>query len=643
METIQGRLLILAGAGSGKTRVLTFRMAHLIQHHHVSPEKILGVTFTNKAASEMRERMGHLVGKETASQMTLSTFHSLCMYILRRDIHKLGFTTQFTLYDEQDMQRLVKLIARDILSHESELPSLASVMHTISLARNRGLAPEEIPPSGNPWLDEFNQTLYRRLDHALRAYNALDFDSLLSLTVRLLKEHPDVLAFYQDHFQYIMVDEYQDTNPIQYQLAHLLSQKHGNLCVVGDDDQSIYGWRGADVTNILNFGDERATVVKLEQNYRSTNVILSAANAVISTNTERHAKKLWSDRKDGRPIEVFHAPDDAREAQAVAYRISMIKKQAGLKWSDIAILYRSNMLSRQMEQALLKQGWSDHGRWVKGIPYKIFGGTEFYERKEVKDILAYLRVIANPRDQEAILRVINQPRRGIGESALGYLRDQAQNQSIPLWQAMTDLDPKEITPRASHGVASFVAAIRNGRQDFAHLPLSEALARLLEKIDYQRAIQEEVKSPKMRQFKWENVQELVNALFDFSSSSQEKPTLEGYLSTVSLDRQNHQSDQEQVDVVNLMTFHSSKGLEFPAVFLIGLEDHIMPHERSLAEGGIEEERRLMYVAITRAKSYLCCSMARQRARMGKTVKTKPSRFMYEIPRELIEAKPWEGS
>ena len=343
----KGRVLVLAGAGSGKTRVLTVRIAYLIGAKNVAPSSILGLTFTNKAAAEMRERLAAMIGKTQAKEVTLCTFHSFCMRVLRAEAAHIAYQKNFTLYDEQDVQRLAKAIARDLLKHEGkDMPSIASALHQISIARNRNIDPEDLPPTESEWHDEFTRKLYQRLTDALRAYNAMDFDSLLTLTVKLFEDHPDVLEKYQDRFQYLMIDEYQDTNPIQYRLAELLAQKYDNLCVVGDDDQSIYGWRGAEVKNILEF--DGATTVRLEQNYRSTSVILDAANAVIGNNAERHAKKLWSACGDGHPIEVFHAPSDQEEAQAIARRIVKLKTHQALDWKDIAILYRSNALSRQM-------------------------------------------------------------------------------------------------------------------------------------------------------------------------------------------------------------------------------------------------------------------------------------------------------
>lgn len=655
VHTVSGRVLILAGAGTGKTRVLTMRMCHLINQVGIHPKHILGLTFTNKAAAEMLQRMSALVPPKTAKQMTLCTFHSFCIRVLREEIGRLGYTSEFTIYREGDVQRVVSHIARDILEREKELPSLASTMALISHAKNKGLRAEEIQGSGSEWHDQFAGTVYRRLQDSMRAYNAVDFDDLLYLTVQLFEKHPDLLNYYQDLYQYIMIDEYQDTNPIQYRLAHLLSSKYNNLCVVGDDDQSIYGWRGAEVRNILEF--DRAKVIKLEQNYRSTNTILKAANAVISKNQSRFPKMLWSTKGEGEPIEIFYAPKDSDEADAVIYRMAKMREEKGLRWKDFAILYRSNALSRAFESALLKYTWVDKGQWTRGIPYQVFGGLEFYERREVKDLCSYLRVIVNPKDQEALLRIINQPRRGIGENSLDALTAFNRKENIPLWEVLKmafnqqikdDEIRSSLPAKALKGIQEFVSTIEEAKERFKTMPLAETLQWLIEKINYRKAIDEEVKSSQMREFKWENCQEFVNSLSDYEQKVKNElhkhPTINEFLSTVSLDNDWESARRKNTadDKVTLMTFHSAKGLEFPVCFLVGIEDHIIPHEKSLKETGIEEERRLMYVAMTRAMQNLIISLACSRNKMGKNVPCKPSRFLYDIPKELLKVTPWGG-
>jgi len=651
IHTVDGRLLILAGAGSGKTRVLTMRMAHLITHHSVSPKAILGLTFTNKAAAEMRHRMAAMIPSKDVKLLSLCTFHSFCLQVLREEIHHLGFTSQFTLYDEGDMQRLINLIARDLLDREAELPSLAATKAIIINAKNKGLKAEEIIDISSEWHQEFARTVYQRLQDSLRAYNAVDFDNLLWLTVELFEKHPQILDKYQERFRYLMIDEYQDTNPIQYRLAKLLSAKYHNLCVVGDDDQSIYGWRGAEVRNILEF--DNAQVIKLEQNYRSTNTILKAANGVIECNKQRFPKALWSTKGEGDLIEVFHAPDELKEAEAVVFRIARLKEQAGLQWKDIAILYRSNALSRHFELALAKHSWRDGAEWVRGIPYQVFGGTEFYDRKEVKDVHAYLRVITNPKDQEAILRVINQPRRGIGEGTLDLLTAHHRTQDLVLWDVLKATAehgklPHEnvfIPAKALKGIQTFVSTIEEAQQRFKQGPLHETLKWLIKEIDYRKAVDEEVKSEQMRAFKMENVGEFVSSLADYEGyDGNNKPSLHGFITSCPLKSEWEKKARKkngEDNTVTLMTFHSAKGLEFPACFLVGVEDHIIPHEKSMKETGVEEERRLMYVAITRAMNYLTISMARQRKRMGQEGQSDPSRFLHEIPKELLKLTKWD--
>lgn len=657
VEHIDGRLLILAGAGSGKTRVLTLRMAYLVRKLGKSPKSILGLTFTNKAASEMRHRLAGLIDVQLARQVTLCTFHSFCMQILRSEIHRLGYTPQFTLYDEKDVQRLVNMLARDALEREKDLPSLAPTMEAIAFAKNKGMAAEEISGTGSEWHDQFTRAIYKRLEDGMRAYNAVDFDSLLSLTVELFENHPDVLQRYQERYQYIMIDEYQDTNPVQYKLAHLLSLKHSNLCVVGDDDQSIYGWRGADVQNILDFAD--AKVIKLEQNYRSTNAILQAANAVISHNQKRHGKALWSNQGEGNPIEVFYAPTEVEEAQSVVYRLAKMREKHGLRWGDIAILYRSNALSTEFETALLKYAWKNGDNWVRGIPYQVCGGTEFYERREVKDLFAYLRVLVNPLDQEALLRIINYPRRGIGEASLDALTAYNRSNKIPLWDVLEGVAfnkvayeklKKGICDRAWNGLRGFLEVMEEAKEKFAKPGrMGAALEWLIGRIGYQKAIDEEVKSQQMREFKWNNVKEFVQALADYETkgdaehSESEGPSLHDYVVSSPLQRgwKGAAASETERDSVLLMTIHSSKGLEFPACFLVGVEDHIIPHEKSMKEIGVEEERRLMYVAITRAKKYLTISMASRRKRMGVDAVSRPSRFLFEIPKDLMKMVKWD--
>ncbi|HSX25643.1 MAG TPA: UvrD-helicase domain-containing protein [Chlamydiales bacterium] len=633
VHTVKGRVLVLAGAGSGKTGVIVYRIAHLIRNLEVSPNAILGLTFTNKAAAEMRHRVEGLIGQERAKQVTLSTFHSFCMHVLRREIERLGYTRDFSLYDERDLQRLIGQLTRDMLNHEGELPSLAPTRAALAEAANKGLSSEE----PHTWHDQFSKDLYSRLNFTLRAYNAVSFDSLITLTIRLFEEHPAVLDRYQERYRYLMIDEYQDTNPAQFRLAELLAAKYSNLCVVGDDDQSIYGWRGAEVEHILHFKADH--IIKLEQNYRSTPAILDAANAVIQQNKNRHKKKLWSAESHSHPIEIFNAPTDVEEAAAVVARMIRYHEK-GYKWRDMAVLYRSNALSRQFEMALIQASWQKEGKWMRGIPYEIFGGLEFSERSEIKDLLAYLRAIANPLDQEALLRIINVPRRGISESFLDTLTQQNRTSNVPLWNLLEQVAEGKLTfanhPKGVNGVRLFVDLLKTAANRFKKPPLAETLTWLMEKIDYKKAIEEEVKSEKMREFKWENVQECVNALAQYEQET-EGATLQHFISNTTLARQTMQSHSKQTyeDRVHLMTFHSAKGLEFPICFLVCLEDGTLPHEKSMAQTSLEEERRLFYVGITRARKFLTLSMARSRMKMGKAHPTNPSRFLFEIPKQNL--------
>jgi DNA helicase II / ATP-dependent DNA helicase PcrA len=570
------------------------------------------------------------------------------MQILRKEIARLGYTRDFSLYDEKDMKRLLTQMARLMLEHEGDLPSLQPTFAKIAEARSQGISPLREQTTEMTWHEKFTADLYSRLHHCMRAYNAVDFDSLLVLTVQLFEEHPVVLASFQERYQYIMIDEYQDTNPIQYRLASLLAEKHQNLCVVGDDDQSIYGWRGADIKHILHFTPDHT--IKLEQNYRSTPTILKAANAVISHNKKRHHKELWSDGPSGEEIELFHAPTDTDEAEAVVQRLIKLHTEHKIPWRDMAILYRSNLLSRPLETALIHAAWPDNGRWMRGIPYRIFGGTELYERSEIKDLMAYLRTISNPSDEEAILRIINVPRRGISDQALDKITAYNRAQKIPLWDLLLALKNgaapfamlrADLSERAIKGIESFVNLIEKYQTAFTQPPFHLRLQTFMDEIDYKKAISEEVKSDKMREFKWQNIEQYIESLKRYETESP-LPSLVDFVSHYALGKDNWLRENRSLheDRLNLMTFHSAKGLEFTACFLISLEDHIIPHEKSLQETGIEEERRLMYVAITRAKKHLCLSMARKRKKMGKDIDSAPSRFLFEIPKEILKVSSW---
>lgn len=649
--TTQGKILILAGAGSGKTSTLSYRIAHLISNCGVCPKQILGLTFTNKAAQEMSERACHLLGKAAAKNITLCTFHSFCMHVLREHITKLGYTKKFSLYDEYDIKRLTQQIARSLLDHEGKLPSLQSSIDLLKHLEHKGINAAEFSDFESNWHKQFITDLHNNLKTTLRAYNAVDFDSLITLTVALFENFPEVLSLYQERFRYIMIDEYQDTNPLQYKLASLLCAKYHNLCVVGDDDQSIYGWRGAEVKHILEFDYD--ILIKLEENYRSSKNILAAANAVIKNNTTRHDKTLWSNHKKEHPIFVFHAPSEQEEAQAVIDRIIALKNSHGYAWKDFAILYRSNGLARPFEVALMQACWKDKDSWRRGIPYEVFGGEELYQKSEIKDILAYMKVISNPKDQESLLRIINYPRRGIAEKTLDLITSYNRTHNLPLWHVLEHIasdhaDFQELIhnlpAKAFESIRKFVQLISKSSENFHSKPLHTALQELLEDIQYKQAIEDEVKSEKMQSFKWKNIEDTVFLLKQYEESEGSAKTLEEFLSTTLLDEKKFSRfNPSSEDHVHLLTFHSAKGLEYPICFLVGLEDHLIPHEKSLMDTGLEEERRLMYVAITRCKERLYMSMARTRKKHGKDVNSSPSRFLFEIPKELITTCSWKDT
>lgn len=630
----EGRILIIAGAGSGKTSVITQRIVHLIQDKQVSPSSILGLTFTNKAAEEMRERIAKQLNRETAKEVMLSTFHSFCMHVLRRQIHHLGFTKEFSLYDEKDVKRLLKHLAKHYMEYEDS-NEIEPYLEEILKAKQNGVRASEFHHK-NPQVKE----LFHYLETSLRAYNAVDFDTLLSLTVELFEKAPSVLELCQEQFKYIMIDEYQDTSPIQDRLAHLLAEKYGNLCVVGDDDQSIYSWRGAKIENILHFKADQ--IVKLQNNYRSTPSILAAANHVIAKNKERHEKWLVSHQKNGDPLHVFHAANEQEEAQAVVERLLYLRKEKNLRWKDMAILYRSNILTRPFELALMGALWKKENTWQRGIPYEIFGGLELYERTEIKDLVAYLRVIVNPLDQEALLRIINYPRRGISPKTLDFLTKINRRQHRSLWSVLQDVGKGkfdlQLTASGQNGIRRFLHMMDEMKKNFEQKPFYEAIRILIDRLELKRHISEEVKNDKTGEYKWENIQQFVLMLKDFERESQQDGRrLSEFISSITLDKGFKKKKDIENDSVKLLTFHSSKGLEFPACFLVALEDHLVPHEKGVMENSLEEERRLFYVALTRAKKYLTLSMCRSRKKRGKDIKTSPSRFLYEIPKDLLFA------
>ncbi len=600
-ETILGRVLVLAGAGSGKTSVLTERIMHLIKDHNISPEAILGLTFTNKAAKEMRNRIAKKIGNALSSKIPLLTFHSFCLNILKEEIHHLGYTNSFSLYDEKDKMRLEEEVYEN-LSNKAE--------------------------------DKISETSFREgLMGVLKSYNAVDFDGLLELTNKLFKEHPKVLEKYQERFKYIMIDEYQDTNQVQYELICSLTKEHGNLFVVGDDDQAIYGFRGAKVDHILDFPHD--TLVKLEENYRSNQPILDIANSVIGKNSKRHDKILFTKTKSLNKPRLFHAPTEKEEAESIIHRLIYLKNEKNLKWSDIAILYRSNNLSRPFEVALMQASYKDEGKFTRGIPYQVVQGTPFYQRAEVKDLFAYLKVLFNPKDVTALFRIINYPKRGISTNTIEQLNKEATRLNIPILEAVENYDRLEISQQGKIGLSIFNSIIEKAKEKKT---IQEKVQFFIEELDLKEEIKREVKSEEARTFKWDNI---LACLEMAESADKDNASLGDFINGSMLDDLKH-SQARKDKGVNLLTFHSAKGLEFKACFIVSLEDGIMPHEKSIEEGGLEEERRLFYVAITRAKDYLYLSMARKRLFRGKPISRNACRFLFDIPKDLLEIEAFNN-
>ena len=612
----EGPLLIIAGAGSGKTRVLTQRIAHLIRDLGVSPFEILAITFTNKAAGEMKERVAALVGP-VAEKMWVSTFHSACVRILRRDGNRLGFPSSFTIYDQSDAERLTGYVIRDLGLDPKKFPA-RSVHGTISAAKNDGLDPAGFAARAGSIFDRKIADVFVEYQSRLLRAGAMDFDDLLTNTVRLFREHPDVLETYQRRFRHVLVDEYQDTNRVQNEMVLLLGAQHHNVCVVGDSDQSVYRWRGADISNILEFEDAfpDTTVLLLEQNYRSTQNILDAANAVIDNNMSRRPKELWTDVGSGEAIVRYHADDEADEAQWVANRLNHLH-DSGHRWGDCAILYRTNAQSRLVEEYLMRVG----------IQYKVIGGTRFYDRREVKDALAYVKVTVNPSDEVSVKRVLNVPKRGVGESSVGRLDAYARAHGLSFFEALREAAAAGVTGKALKGIDQFLGLVDELLQfvDGGPAPLIEAALQrsgYVEELEAEHSIESEGRI--------ENLAELVGAARDFGS-------IDEFLEQVSLVADTDALDDDDSSVV-LMTLHSAKGLEFPCVFMIGLEDGIFPHMRTLADPDqLEEERRLAYVGITRARDRLHLSHAWARTMFGSTQYNPPSRFLDEIPTHLVES------
>ena len=626
VTTLDGPIMILAGAGSGKTRVIIQRIAYLIQKKQVPPQQIIAVTFTNKAAEEMRKRLqGILSGKQEG--IHLSTFHSLGVGLLRNSIHHLGYRSNFIIYDTRDQFSVIKTIMEDQDFDDSELIDAKSVHYEICQAKSTGVLPEEFMDQHASQQKQLVGKIFRHYQKTMKGCNAIDFDDILNLTLTLFEEYPEVMDSLTERFRYIMVDEYQDTNHIQYKLLRHLTKRHRNLCVVGDDDQSIYGWRGAEVKNILNFERNYPDVkfIRLEQNYRSTQKILTAANQVISENTQRMPKKLWSEKHVGEKLDWLLADSEEEELEAVTRKIRTKIMQQGRRYLDYSILYRSNFQSRLVEEAL---------REAK-IPYRMLGGTSFYDREEIRDALAYLKVIHNPNDEVSLHRIINTPRRGIGKTSLIKAYEYCHETHLPLFKVMRDARKYEKIPKDSaFKMEIFTGIISNYKQRFANEVLGTVLKDLLDEIGYLRFLETRSGDAKTRERRIMNVLELQVSVRKFSDKFPEA-NLQSFLERVSLFTQSDNDPETKADQVSIMTLHSAKGLEFPFVFMVGMSEGVFPNNRAIEEGGEDEERRLCYVGITRAQQELTFSMAKSRKRYGESIKQEPSRFLLNIDPDLL--------
>ncbi|WP_035045416.1 DNA helicase PcrA [Anoxybacillus flavithermus] len=628
VKTTEGPLLIMAGAGSGKTRVLTHRIAYLMAEKDVAPWNILAITFTNKAAREMKERVERIVGKQ-AEDIWISTFHSMCVRILRRDIDRIGIHANFSILDTTDQLSVLKHILKDRNIDPKKYDPRA-LLGTISSAKNELVTPETYADQAATPYEKLVADVYKEYQKRLLRNHALDFDDLIMTTIQLFQRVPEVLEYYQRKFQYIHVDEYQDTNRSQYLLVKMLAKRFQNLCVVGDSDQSIYRWRGADISNILSFEKDypNAKVILLEQNYRSTKRILQAANAVIEHNTQRKPKKLWTENSEGHALVYYEAMTEVDEAQFVVGKIKEYVDTGKRTYKDFAVLYRTNAQSRVLEEMLLKAN----------IPYKIVGGLKFYDRKEIKDILAYLRLIANPNDDISLTRIINVPKRGIGASTIDKIASYASTHSISMFDALKHIEEIGISARIAAPLVQFREQIDHWSQMQHYLSVTELVEDVLDRSGYRDMLREE--KTLEAHSRLENIDEFLSVTKHFEQVNEDK-SLVAFLTDLALvadiDQLDNNSEGQTSDAVVLMTLHSAKGLEFPVVFLVGLEEGIFPHNRSLNdEDEMEEERRLAYVGITRAEEQLFLTRAHMRTLFGQTHVNTPSRFIDEIPEELIE-------
>ena len=622
VTTTQGPVLILAGAGTGKTRVITMRITYLL-HEGISPDAILAVTFTNKAANEMRERVGTMVERPKAKRLTICTFHALCVRILRQDIERLGYKTNFAIYDEGDQLGLIrKIISR--ISAKNEKLDAQLARNLISRAKNQHWKLAE-SATNNSLL----AAVFERYQEELKAANAVDFDDLLILTVRLLETNPAVTNKWQERFQYLMIDEFQDTNRLQLELVRYLGRQHRNVCVVGDDDQSIYGWRGAEIANILEFEAHFANpkIIKLEQNYRSSNAILGLANSIIRHNPRRRPKALWSEKGVGQNVRIVAVPNDREEANYVVSELQKQQLEVAGSWKRFAIIFRMNAQSRLFEEQLRRLQ----------IPYRIIGGRSFFERREVKDLLAYLAGLANPNDDLNLLRIINTPARGIGATTIDLAVAESNQAKTSIFATLQSSGFQELlSAKTGTAVRAFIELIDRYETQI-HQPLVELAsiaAALLEEIRYPEELRRSCKTPEEALNREENVRELVRTLADYQRRSTEG--LSGFLAEVALDQEREEETDTDKDGVTLITFHAAKGLEFPHVFLIGIEEGILPHDRSKLEGNLDEERRLFYVGITRAMQTLTITHCANRNKYGGSIPCHPSSFLKDLDPQYVE-------
>jgi DNA helicase-2/ATP-dependent DNA helicase PcrA len=619
VTTTEGPLLVLAGAGTGKTRVITTRIAFLLWKG-VAPSSILAVTFTNKAAGEMKERLAQLAG-EQAKQITVGTFHSFCLRLLKEHGHVVGLPRRFTICDASDQVSTVKSAMRELRVHEAAM-NPSAVLARISLAKNRMQTPESFLAEASGGRDQLVGSVWERYREQLARQRTLDFDDLLLEAVRLLRDHESVRDHYRRRYRYVLVDEYQDTNHPQYELVRLIGEEHRNVCVVGDDDQSIYGWRGADIRKILGFHHDfpGAKIVRLQTNYRSTRQVLDAANAVIRRNSSRHEKALESALGEGAPVRLLRLKDETSEAQVVCEEIQKRVAQGG-RPGDCAVLCRTQVQFRPIEAELR----------AAGLPYTVVGGMSFFDRKEVRDVVAYLRLAVNPRDEASLLRVINTPPRGVGKASIDKVVDFATHHGITAAEGFERAAEIEgLSPQSVEGYRLLRSAIDRSRLEEAGADLVAALDRFLQAVEYRAEVNRLYSEPMTREARWAGVEEVLNFAENYVNRNAD-PGLSGFLDELALTSGDEPDEkpEKREDAVTLMTLHAAKGLEFPHVFLVGMEEGLLPHVRSAAEGSVEEERRLAYVGITRAMRTLTLSWAWERAKYGKRARSVPSRFLFE--------------